>query len=239
MPRMTSQPSEDRTKKPEVKSCFNAVVTRPVTRKEMLSTPKAMEAFMKAWKGVWDQEVFDFSKTREYDDIANEAKHKEEKIHMAPVHGLIHERNYQLKENDPARKFEGRGVLLGDQVKDQHLEAALFQDLGNSPVPLVHRGGRTCMGGLPVRMCKWRRPFRRTSRRKCTEFHAGSNYLMKRGIHPRTSTNSEDLSAENKALYGHPDGGTMWEQRCHTAVQKVESDKPHGRCTVEHICHTN
>ena len=24
-----------------------------------------------------------------------------------------------------------------------------------------------------------------------------------------------------KALYGHPDAGTMWEQHCHTAVQKV------------------
>ena len=40
--------------------------------------------------------------------------------------------SYQLKEGDPARKFKGRGVLLGDQVKDQNMEAALFQDLGNS-----------------------------------------------------------------------------------------------------------
>ena len=52
---------------------------------------------------------------------------------MARVHGLIYEKNFQLKEGDPARKFKGRGVLLGDQVKDQNMEAALFQDLGNSP----------------------------------------------------------------------------------------------------------
>ena len=30
-----------------------------------------------------------------------------------------------------------------------------------------------------------------------------------------------------KALYGHPDAGTMWEQHCHTAVQKV-GFKPRG-----------
>ena len=31
------------------------------------------------------------------------------------------------------RKFKGRGVLLGNQVKNQSFEAAMFQDLGNSP----------------------------------------------------------------------------------------------------------
>ena len=38
---------------------------------------------------------------------------------MTRVHGIIYEKNYQLKEDDPARKEKGRGVLLGDQVKDQ------------------------------------------------------------------------------------------------------------------------
>ena len=132
MPCTTSIPHEHRVKNNGHKSCFNAMVTRPVTRKEMVNNPKAMEAFMKEWKGLWDQEVFDFSTTREYDDVVSEAKKKGAKVHMARVHGLIYE-NYQLKEDDPARKFKGRGVLLGDQVKDQNMEAALFQDLGNSP----------------------------------------------------------------------------------------------------------
>ena len=89
------------------------MVTRPVTRKEMMSNPKAMEAFMKEWKGLWDQEVFVFTTTREYDDVVAEAKKKGEEVHMARVHGLIYEKNYQLKQDDPARKFKGRGVLLG------------------------------------------------------------------------------------------------------------------------------
>ena len=84
-------------------------------------------------EGIMDQEVFDSTTTREYDDVVAEANKKGEKIHMARVHGLIYEKNYQPKEDDPARKFKGRGVLLGDQVKDQNMEAALFQDLGNSP----------------------------------------------------------------------------------------------------------
>ena len=37
---------------------------------------------MKEWKGLWDQEVFDFSQTREYDDVVNEAKRKGQKVHI-------------------------------------------------------------------------------------------------------------------------------------------------------------
>ena len=77
----------------QLKSCFNA-------------NPQAMEAFLKEWTGLWDKEVFDFSQTCEYDDVVSEAKKKGERIYMARVHGLIYEKNYQLKENDPARKFQ-------------------------------------------------------------------------------------------------------------------------------------
>lgn len=45
----------------------------------MISNPEATEAFMKEWKGLWGQEVFDFSQTREYDDVVNEAKKKGQK----------------------------------------------------------------------------------------------------------------------------------------------------------------
>ena len=42
MPCTTSVPHQHRVKNPQVKFCFNAMVTRPVTRAEMLSNPKAM-----------------------------------------------------------------------------------------------------------------------------------------------------------------------------------------------------
>ena len=99
---------------------FNAMVTRPVNRKELLSNPKAMEAFLKEWKGLWGQGVFDFSVVREYNDVIAEAKAKKQQVHMARVHGLIYEKNFQLKQGDPARKFKIRGVLLGDQVGSKY-----------------------------------------------------------------------------------------------------------------------
>ena len=46
---------------------------------------------------------------------------------------IWHEFTAFVPKGSPGRKFKGRGVLLGNQVKNQHWEAAFFQDLGNSP----------------------------------------------------------------------------------------------------------
>ena len=43
---------------------FNAMVSRPVGTAEIDSNPKAKEAMLKEWKGLRDQEVFDFSKVQ-------------------------------------------------------------------------------------------------------------------------------------------------------------------------------
>ena len=222
MPCTTSAILEHREKNPGVKSCFNAMVTRPVTRKGMLSNPKAMDAFMKEWKGLWDQEVFDFTTTREYDDVVAEAKKKGEKFHIARVHGLIYEKNYQLKEDDPARKFKGRGVLLGDQVKDQNMEAALFQDLGNSPATFDASQWADYYGCLPGHDVQMADAIQAYIQAKLSGVPCWVE-LPDEAWHPSANRHKfrRPVCRLVKALYGHPDAGTMWEQHCHTAVQKV------------------
>ena len=80
---------------------FNAMVSRPVGRAEIESNPKAKEAMLKEWKGLRDQEVFDFTMVREYDDVVAEAKKNKKEVHMARVHGICVEKNYQLSEDNP------------------------------------------------------------------------------------------------------------------------------------------
>ena len=133
----TSAPNNiHRTKVPPEglgRKLFNAMVSRPVGRAEIESNPKAKESMLKEWKGLRDQGVFDFTMVREYDEVVAEAKRDKKEAHMARVHGICVEKNYQLPEGNPGQKFKGRGVLLGNQVKNQHWEAAFFQDLGDSP----------------------------------------------------------------------------------------------------------
>ena len=45
---------------------YNAMVSRSVSRSEMLSSPQALVSMKKEWKGLWDQDVFDFARVVEY-----------------------------------------------------------------------------------------------------------------------------------------------------------------------------
>ena len=93
---------------------YNAMVSRPVGRKEMMEDPDAKASMRNEWLGQHKQGVYDFSVVREYDDVVAEAKREGKEVHMARVHGICVEKNYQLPKGSPGRKFKGRGVLLGN-----------------------------------------------------------------------------------------------------------------------------
>ena len=93
----------------------------------MLNDPEALETKMKEWEGQWSADVYDFKNVREYDDVVREASNEGEEIHMARVHGICVEKHSELPKQDKGTKFKGRGVLLGNQVKNQNFEAALFR----------------------------------------------------------------------------------------------------------------
>ena len=201
---------------------FNAMVSRPVGRAEIESNPKAKEAMLKEWKGLRDQEVFDFTMVREYDDVVAEAEKNKKEVHMARVHGICVEKNYQLSEDNPGRKFKGRGVLLGNQVKNQHWEAAFFQDLGNSPASFEASRWADFYGCLPGHAVKLA--------------DAIQAYIQAKLKGPlcwvELPTDAWPPEIQywkfrrpvvrlDKALYGHPDSGTMWEQHCDKKVQEI------------------
>ena len=121
-----------------VKSPFPAAVSRPVSRKEMLENPEALKKMRDEWNGLTEQGTFEFGTSKEpliyeYDEMRAVAKTNEEEIHFGRVHGIMVEKHWQLPKDDPRRKFKGRAVLLGNKVTNQNIEAAIFQDLGNSP----------------------------------------------------------------------------------------------------------
>ena len=46
------------------------------------------------------------------------------------------EKNSELPEGDPLRKFKGRLVFLGDQAKDPNWESAIFQEMASAPATM-------------------------------------------------------------------------------------------------------
>ena len=59
MPWVTSELIQHREKAVKVVRFFDALVSRPVGRKEMLTNPDALASMKKEWSGLIDQGVFD------------------------------------------------------------------------------------------------------------------------------------------------------------------------------------
>ena len=118
LPRMPCRNVHRERLKEKFPKFYNAMVSRPVGKKEMLSNPKALEAIKKEWRGLHRQYVFDMENVKEMDNVRAEAKGLGVVVHFARVHGLMVEKNEQLPHEDPRRKYKYRVVLLGNQVKD-------------------------------------------------------------------------------------------------------------------------
>ena len=79
---------------------------------------------------------------RERADVVAEARNTGVTLHLGHLAGICVEKNSQLPEGHPLRKFKGRVVFLGDQVRNQDFEAAIFQDLGSAPATM--EASRAC-----------------------------------------------------------------------------------------------
>ena len=222
MPCVTSERIQHREKAAKVVRFFDALVSRPVGRKEMLTNPDALASMKKEWSGLIDQGVFDLGAVREYDAVAKEAKAKGEEIHMACAHGICVDKHSQLPVGDPKRKFKGRGVLLGNQVKNQSFEAAMFQDLGNSPASFEASRWADFLGchdGWDVQLADAVQAYIQATLR-------GTPCWIEL---PPEAVPSEckwdkyrrPVIPLRKALHGHPDAGTFWEQDCDESVRAV------------------
>ena len=101
------------------------------------------------WKRLQDMNCWDVTKVREWHDVWREAKEKGETHHLGRVFALRHEKNAELPEGHPNRKFKGRAVFQGNNVKDQAGQWAVFQDLSSNPATLESSRAVDAFGLLP------------------------------------------------------------------------------------------
>ena len=184
------------------------------------------------WQRLRDQLVWDEEEVREWDDVRREDQEGGFEVHMGYLLGICVEKNSELSLDNPVRKFKGRVVFQGDRVVDQNYDAAMFQDLGSAPATMeaakvgdfygcipghsleiadaVQAYVQAEMKGTPTWVCL--PPDQRP---------AAWRHMRKPACRLR------------KALYGHPDAGTFWEDRCEAHLKTegfraVGSDWPSG-----------
>ena len=79
------------------------------------------------------RKAWDESNPREWSDVAREARQGGNEVHVGMIFGFVVEKNSDLPVGDARRKFKGRVVFQGNNVKNQNWESAMFADLGSSP----------------------------------------------------------------------------------------------------------
>ena len=114
-----------------------AAVARPVRPKEVKSNPAAQAAVEKEFEALTSLGAWSLDGVREWADVREATRKAGSRVHVGSVFGICGEKNAELPPTNPLRKFKGRYVFQGNQVRDEENMMALFQDLGSAPASMA------------------------------------------------------------------------------------------------------
>ena len=195
---------------PEPDSDINAMVTKLLSRSEMLASPEALSAVRKEAEGLGNAGTWNLKSVREHADVRSEAKKKTGiSVHFGQLMTIASIKFFELAEH--LQKVKGRIVYRGD-CQDEHGSAAVYQGLGANPTSVQGLNACVAYGSLPGN-CS-------------TAADAIKAYVQAylKGKHKTWIELPPELRPSwwktkfvkpvvllIKALYGHPDVGGLWE----------------------------
>ena len=141
--------SDKLSKQSMIQFAMQACVARSVPRSEMLKNADAKAAMQSEWSRLrsakWsskDNDIMDMTgawdeaNVMEYDDAVKEANWLGQTWHFGRLLELCVEKGSELPKGDKNRKWKGRVVFQGDQVRTQNYEVAIFSDMASQPATL-------------------------------------------------------------------------------------------------------
>ncbi|CAE7497332.1 NaCP60E, partial [Symbiodinium natans] len=204
----------------EVRELF-ALVARPVGRREILEDPKAQAALDVEWNKLMVKKAWDMGSVREWKDVSDEAIKKGKKVHVGKVFEICVEKGSELPKGDPQRKFKGRTVFQGNNVKDENSDQALFSELGSSPATMEAGKALDAYGHAPGNDCQ-----QADGKQAYTQTTLKGKETWVRLPPDRWPSEwkgkyKDPVVRLTLALYGHPDSGGFWELRCEKMLGEV------------------
>eukprot|EP00972_Heterocapsa_arctica_P044076 6508059-Heterocapsa_arctica.AAC.1 len=89
-------------------------------------------------------------KRKEMNNITGAMKAMDDEFNkLSNVFGICGEEGSELDANDPGRKWKGRYVFRGNSVKDEHMQAAIFNELSSIPAMLEASKAVDAYGLMP------------------------------------------------------------------------------------------
>ena len=180
----------------------------------MLSTPAAMKAMDDEWNKLSKQIVWDLNTVREQDEVAAQARCNNIKVHFGDIFGICGVKGSEFQEGDPAKKWKGRFVFRGSDVKDEYNDTAIFNELSSSPATLEASKAVDTYGlidGNTSSQCDAELAY--------VQSRLGGTETWVRIPKDRWPVEwagkfRKPVVLLKLALYGHPDAGGYWEFHC-------------------------
>ena len=195
-----------------------ANVARLVSKDEVARNPKAQEALDKEWENLRSKGVWDESRVRECRTIIDDARAAKQKVHLGRIFEACYEKGAELEPGNPLRKFKGRTVFQGNNVRDENSDHALFAELGSSPASMEAAKLLDAYGSQPG-----------FSKQQADAIQAYIQALfdgvptwlsLPRNRWPKHwhKLFHQPMVPLILALYGHPDSGGIWEKHLNKEI---------------------
>ena len=193
---------------------IHAMVARPVGRKEIESNADAQKSIDVEWHNLESKGAWGYKTVREWSQVVKEAKGRSEKVHVGKMFEICVEKGSELQKGNPLRKFKGRTVFPGNNVKDDNAEQALFAELGSAPSTMEAAKAIDADGDMPgncTQQSDGRQAYTQALYKGIKTWVRLPKYRWPKGWASKFSDRVVQLVL---ALYGHPDSGGLWEKHC-------------------------
>ena len=230
---------------------YSACVAKSISKREAkLLTRKgadgltAWEALSKEWKKLEDQGCWDIKGVRSMRKVKAESEAQfrksgdpKDKAHFGAIFDICVEKNSELPDGDPNKKFKGRVVFEGCSVKDEVNNWAIFAEIASCPATMQAAKAADAYGlidGHSVECADGESAYTQASfvgtptwiiirdqdRWPDEWFHTVKT--LPNGKKFRTDPKIIDpVCPLIKALYGHPDSGGYWEKHCEENLRRI------------------
>ena len=185
---------------------------------------KARDARLKEWTNLRSKFVWLDADVEEWSDVVARTRKAGRTVHLGYLHGLMVEKNSELPDGDENKKLKYRVVFLGDRVRTQNWEQAMFQDQGSAPATMEAAKFADMYGLFPghdVEQADAEQAYVQA------ELKGPPTYVVlpEDGLPTdpellaKFKSMRQPVVRLRKALYGHPDSGTFWEEHCDAKVR--------------------
>ena len=197
------------------------MVARPVGKKEIKANPKAQQALDIEWEKLVKKNAWKYETVSEWKTISEKAKKSGKKVHVGRVFEICVEKGSELPEGDKLRKFKGRTLFQGNNVKDENADVALFSELGSSPATMEAGKAVDAYGSQPGHITQQNDGVQAYTQAFMKGVETWVELPIERWPREWRGKYTRPVVQLIIALYGHPDSGGLWEQHCEAMLLLV------------------